>query len=83
MEDNFRDLGGDSLRAAQVVARMQEAFGIELSQQIVFKSETVAELAIVLCARLVQQSNDVTKQDIMDSHSDEHTLGTKTPGDPA
>jgi amino acid adenylation domain-containing protein len=44
-DDHFFALGGDSLRAAQVVARLNQAFHIELSPDCLFERLTVAQLA--------------------------------------
>jgi acyl-CoA synthetase (AMP-forming)/AMP-acid ligase II/acyl carrier protein len=43
--DNFFDLGGDSLRGAQVIARLREANGTELRISDLFAWPTVAELS--------------------------------------
>lgn len=45
VNDNFFALGGDSLSAAQVVARIHAIFDIDLSNVIIFRKPTVAELA--------------------------------------
>jgi acyl-CoA synthetase (AMP-forming)/AMP-acid ligase II/acyl carrier protein len=45
IDDNFFALGGDSLRAAQVTARLYSVFGVELYSTVVFQRPTVAELA--------------------------------------
>ena len=45
IDDNFFALGGDSLRAAQVTARVFSAFGLELYPTAVFQRPTVAELS--------------------------------------
>ena len=47
-DDDFFDLGGDSLRATMVVARLQDAFGVDLSLVAMFERRTVAELAVAI-----------------------------------
>ncbi|MCC2650942.1 MAG: hypothetical protein K0Q60_1097 [Microvirga sp.] len=44
-DENFLVLGGDSLRATQVMARVRQAFQIEIPLDRLFESPTVAELA--------------------------------------
>ncbi|HUH95003.1 MAG TPA: non-ribosomal peptide synthetase [Casimicrobiaceae bacterium] len=48
--DNFFDLGGDSLRGAQVVMRANLALGLALSVESLFRRPTVAEFAAELRA---------------------------------
>src|SRR5208283_5324900 len=43
--DNFFDLGGDSLRGAQVVGRVNSALGANLPVTTLFRRPTVAEFA--------------------------------------
>ncbi|MCE9575737.1 MAG: amino acid adenylation domain-containing protein [Deltaproteobacteria bacterium] len=46
VRDSFFELGGDSLGAVQVFARVRERFGAELSFDALFAHPTIAQLAI-------------------------------------
>ncbi|MFI0480767.1 amino acid adenylation domain-containing protein [Actinomadura sp. 9N215] len=45
VEDDFFELGGHSLVAAEVLARLEQEFGVELSARTLYLSPTVGELA--------------------------------------
>ena len=47
-DDDFFALGGHSLAATQIAARLNDAFGIELPAAAVFEAPTVAELAVAV-----------------------------------
>ena len=49
-DDDFFDLGGDSLIAGQVLARLRERAGVELSLRAVFENSRLADLAAALRA---------------------------------
>jgi hypothetical protein len=48
IHDNFFKIGGHSLRAAQVAARMREAFKVEIPLRQMFESPTIIQLAEVI-----------------------------------
>jgi amino acid adenylation domain-containing protein len=48
VHDNFFLLGGDSLKAAQVVARLRDLFRVELPLRGMFQSPTLEEMASIL-----------------------------------
>jgi acyl-CoA synthetase (AMP-forming)/AMP-acid ligase II/acyl carrier protein len=50
VHDDFFALGGHSLAAAQVVARLNDALGTDLAPDTVFESPTVTDLAAVIDA---------------------------------
>ena len=50
VDEDFFALGGHSLAAASVVARLNEAMGLDLPPDTVFQAPTVAELAAVVSA---------------------------------
>jgi acyl carrier protein len=51
VNDDFFELGGDSLRMTQIISRIQERFSLELSFGDFFDNLTVAELAASLRGR--------------------------------
>lgn len=55
IHDDFLDLGGDSIGATQVVARLREALGVRLDLRDFLEAPTVAELAERAAAALVEE----------------------------
>jgi amino acid adenylation domain-containing protein len=53
VQDDFLELGGDSLLATQIAARMRGAFQVELPLPILFQASTVAALA-----RAIEQASE-------------------------
>ena len=48
VNDNYFDLGGNSLSAIQMTSRLTEVFGVEIGVPHIFNAPTVAELAAIL-----------------------------------
>ena len=48
IHDNFLELGGDSLRAGQVISRVISAFRVELPLRSLFEEPTVADMAVAI-----------------------------------
>jgi amino acid adenylation domain-containing protein len=55
IHDNFFELGGHSLLATQVIARVHDTLEVELSMRQFFAAPTVAGLATVIEATLIQE----------------------------
>jgi acyl carrier protein len=58
IEDNFFDLGGDSLVALQLSSRLRDAFGVEPSLAGLFESPTVTGLAVLIAQNLAAQMDE-------------------------
>jgi amino acid adenylation domain-containing protein len=55
IQDNFFDLGGHSLLATQVVSRLHHVLNVEVGVRAVFESPTLAELALVVERKQMEQ----------------------------
>jgi len=60
LNENFFALGGDSLRALQVLIRVQEIFQVEISPQSLSAAPTIAGLALAI---LKKQAESLTEAD--------------------
>lgn len=48
IEDDFFELGGDSLRITQLLSRLKESFGVDLEQTDLFQNSNIRRLAKVI-----------------------------------
>jgi len=58
VDDNFFDLGGDSIMSVRLVSRLRSAFGIPLSPREVFDAPTVAALASIIRQQIVRLAEE-------------------------
>ncbi|MBG1270226.1 non-ribosomal peptide synthetase [Nostoc sp. WHI] len=58
IHDNFFDLGGHSLLLTQVTSRLYNAFGLELSLRQMLATPTIAELAIIIAEKQLEQADN-------------------------
>ena len=55
IHDRFLDLGGDSLRATQILARVIDQFGVEIEHRVLLQTPTIAEMAVAITQRQAGQ----------------------------
>ncbi|MFC1716663.1 AMP-binding protein [Candidatus Poribacteria bacterium] len=61
IHDNFFDLGGNSLLATQIISRVINTFQMRVSLPSLFRSPTIADMAVVLARNMTEnvESGDV------------------------
>ncbi|MFC7622941.1 amino acid adenylation domain-containing protein [Microlunatus sp. GCM10028923] len=64
VDDDFFQLGGHSLLATQLVARLRDAFDVELSLQLLFERRTIAGLAVEVEAALRQRIAELSDDEV-------------------
>ena len=65
--DQFLDLGGQSLLATDIVARMGRTFGLELPVRTLFDAPTVADMAMVIAQH---QAHHMDARDLLRQRED-------------
>jgi acyl carrier protein len=55
VDDNFFEMGGDSLLATLLIGRLGEAFSVDLSLRTIFDAPTVAEMAVAVVQKQAQE----------------------------
>lgn len=63
--DNFFELGGHSMLAIQLMARVQDAFQVELSLRLFFERPTVAELAVMIDEILLEEIESLSEEEAL------------------
>ncbi|HEC84379.1 MAG TPA: SagB/ThcOx family dehydrogenase, partial [Thioploca sp.] len=71
--DNFFDMGGDSVLAAQLISKMRETFEVELPLRTLFEKPTIASLAerIELFLKAAQDTQSTQSHPLDDDYVEE------------
>jgi amino acid adenylation domain-containing protein len=65
MEDNFFMLGGHSLLGTQIIARVSEAFGIDLSLRTLFEAPTIRDLAAEVECQVLKKLETMSDEEVI------------------
>jgi amino acid adenylation domain-containing protein len=65
MGDNFFELGGHSLLATQLVSRLSQQHGVQVTLQMVFDSPTLGELADRVVQRELESADDELLEEML------------------
>jgi acyl carrier protein len=65
IHDPFLDLGGQSLAAARIIARIAETLRVDLPLRALFETPTIAQLGTVIAERLARGSERAAQERIL------------------
>ena len=65
VEENFFLLGGHSMLGAQLIIRLSEQFGVEMSLRTLFEHPTVAEMAVEVERLVVEDIATMTEEELL------------------
>ena len=65
--DNFFQLGGDSILAAQIINRIRDTIGVDLSFLIFFEQPTVARMAVKIAQTQAESVESAEMSDLLDN----------------
>ncbi|MFF7631639.1 beta-ketoacyl synthase N-terminal-like domain-containing protein [Kitasatospora sp. NPDC008050] len=63
-QDDFQELGGDSILATQIISRIKSGFPIELDLGELFQARTLADMVGMLEAELIDRIDDLPEETI-------------------
>jgi acyl carrier protein len=76
IHDNLFELGGDSLLAIQILARVRKAYEVELHPAAFFKAPTIADLALLVETRLIEEIENSENGDPADAATPDRLSAT-------
>jgi acyl transferase domain-containing protein/acyl carrier protein len=70
VNDNFFDLGGNSLIGIQLISRLKQELAIEISINHLFQFPSIAELALVVAKIIIEELEKLTEEEVGELVSD-------------